>query len=273
MSETLDRREAGGTSYLTGGEGPPVLFLHGIPGSAHTWEGVATRLADRHRVVVPDLRGFGHSDPPEADYYMADQARAIADLLASLDIDSFALVAHDFGGPVGLTLMRHYPDLAVDRLVLSSTNTFTDTYVPPPLRTASIPILNTVVFWLMVGNRFGHRMLYRSAVRDKERFPWNRYRRHLTRSGMAMTRRIFQRSLADLDANYGHVERMLPEISVPTLVLWGEGDPFFSTDVAERTRAAIPDADLLVFERTGHFVPEERETDVAAAISEFLDLR
>jgi pimeloyl-ACP methyl ester carboxylesterase len=87
---------------------------------------------------------------------------------------------------------------------------------------------------------------------------------------MAMTRRIFQRSLADLEANYGDIERMVPDVQSRTLVLWGDSDPFFSTDVGERTRAAIPDADLIVFDETGHFVPEERPTEVASVILEFL---
>ena len=84
MDDALERRTAGGTSYLTGGEGPAVVFLHGIPGSALTGSEVATRLQDEYRVVVPDLRGFGESDPPTCDYYMEGQARGIADLLAEL---------------------------------------------------------------------------------------------------------------------------------------------------------------------------------------------
>jgi haloalkane dehalogenase len=266
MSHELDRRVEDGTSYLTGGEGPTVVFLHGIPGSALTWEPVATRLRDRYRVVLPDLRGFGHSEPPVGDYYMEGQARAVRDLLDALGIEEFSFVTHDFGGPVGLTTMRLFPELTVRGLVLSNTNVFTDTYVPPPLRVAKVPLLGTLCFGLIVGNRFGLRLLYRAAVVEKGTATWLRFQRHLTPSGMAMTRRIFQRSLTDLEANYGEVERMLPEVGVPTLVVWGDDDPFFSTDVAERTRAAIPGADLVVYDRTGHFVPEERPAEVASDV-------
>lgn len=270
MADQLDRGTDNGTSYLTGGEGPPVVFLHGIPGSALTWEAVATRMQEQYRVIVPDLRGFGQSEPPVGDSYMEGQARAIKELLDLLGVKECALVTHDFGGPVGLTMMRLFPEFTVRELVLSDTNVFTDTYVPPPLRIAKIPLVNTVFFQLMVGNRFGFRMLYRGAVKEKEAASWSNFQRHLTPSGMAMTRRIFQRSLADLEANYGDVERMLPDIQSRTLVLWGDGDPFFSTGVGERTRAAIPEAELIVFDETGHFVPEERPADVATAIHDFL---
>ncbi len=143
MAGRLDRRTHDGTSYLTGGEGPTLVFLHGIPGSALTWEAVAVRLRELYRVIVPDLRGFGHSAPPDEDYYLKGQARAIKELLAALDVTDFGLVTHDFGGPFGLTMMRLFPDLTVRALVLSCTNVFTDTYVPPPLRVAKIPLLTS----------------------------------------------------------------------------------------------------------------------------------
>lgn len=270
MANRLNRRVEGGISYLTGGEGPPVVFLHGIPGSALTWEAVATRMQEQYRVIVPDLRGFGQSEPPIGDYYMEGQARAIKELLDALGVEECALITHDFGGPVGLTMMRLFPDLTVRELVLSDTNVFTNTYVPLPLRIARLPVVNTVFFQLMVGNRFGLRMLYEGAVQEKETAPWSTFQRHLTPSGMAMTRQIFQRSLADLEANYGDIERMLPDIRSRTLVLWGDSDPFFATGVGERMCTAIPDAELIVFRETGHFVPEERPADVATAIHDFL---
>lgn len=146
MSDVLDRKTEDGTSYLTAGVGSPMVFLHGIPGSAFTWESVATRMQDQYQVIVPDLRGFGQSDPPTGDYYMEGQARAIKDLLEALSVEDFTLVTHDFGGPVGLTMMRMFPELDVQELVLSNTNLFTDTYMSPPLHVAKIPLLYTLFF-------------------------------------------------------------------------------------------------------------------------------
>ena len=269
----LIRRREGGTSYLTDdGYGFPVLFLHGIPGSAYTWEPVALRLRDQFRVIVPDLRGFGDS-APSPDYYMEGQARAVKRLLDALDIKDCALVAHDFGGPVGLTFMRLFSESVVCRLVLSNTNLFTDTYIPAPLRLAKIPLLSTIFFYLIAGNRLGLWLMYRSAVQQKQTATWTKFQRHLTPMGMRMTRRIFQRSLADLEANYHDLEQMLSGLNVPTLILWGENDPFFSVDVGERTQSAFPDAELVVLDQTGHFVPEERPAEVTSALVSFLSDR
>lgn len=266
MSREPVRRTEGGISFLEAGSGPPVLMLHGIPGSALTWAGVGSRLSDRYRVIIPDLAGFGSSDAPAGDYYMDAQADSIQRLLSALSIDDVVLAAHDFGAPVALTLLRRFPALNVRALVIAAANVFTDTYVPPPLRLARVPILGTAFFMLAAGNRVGLRLMYRAGNRQGLTAPPE----HLTAGGVDLTRRIFQRSLADLKTNYGAIQDMLSGIAIPTLVLWGDRDPFFSTRVGERTARAIPGAQLRVFRDTGHFVPEERPADVAAEMRAFL---
>ncbi|MFF1451223.1 alpha/beta fold hydrolase [Streptomyces sp. NPDC058274] len=100
-----------------GGEGPPVLLLHGHPRTSATWHRVAPQLVDRgFTVVCPDLRGYGRSrgPAPTADH-TAHSKRAVAnDLVAvmrSLGHDRFALAGHDRGGPVALRLALDHPDL------------------------------------------------------------------------------------------------------------------------------------------------------------------
>lgn len=264
--ERLKEREL---SFLRGGEGEPLLLLHGIPGSAFAWEASGRQLADRYQVIIPDLLGFGRSDPPRGDYYMGAQAVAIRELLVELGLKRLYLGGHDFGAPVALTLMRLFPELEVRGLVLSATNVFTDTHVPLPLRTARIPYLSTVFYKAMVGNRLGMRMMYLAATKDKSEASWERFSQHLTPVSIDLTRRIFQRSLANLRANYRAIENMLPIIMCPTLVLWGANDPFFADSVGERVHRTIPGSRLKIYEDTGHFVPEERPSRVAQDIMDF----
>ncbi len=266
MEERLYRRKVGGISFLMGGDGDPLLLLHGIPGSAHTWLRVGSRLTTRFRVIIPDLMGFGESDAPSGDGYMQDQARAVRQLLAHLRITDLYIGGHDFGGPVALTLLRLFPELQARGLILAASNVFTDTHIPLPLRVAKVPGLNSLVFWAMAGNRLGLRALYGGAAQNKDDLPWSEFRRHLTRGGMRQTRRIFQRSLANLRAHYADVEAMLPHMNGPALVVWGDEDPFFDVAVGERIRAALPDAVLKVYAFTGHFVPEERPIETAEDI-------
>lgn len=272
MDKILDRSKEGEISFLRGGEGEPFLFLHGIPGSAFVWEKVGAILATHFQVIAPDLLGFGQSGVPHDDYYMETQAEALGQFLANQKIKSFYLCGHDFGGPVAVTLMRLFPNLPVKGLVLSATNMFTDTYVPPPLRVAGVPWLNTLVFKAMAGNSLGLRLMYLAATQDKQAASWEKFKRHLTPSGMNLTWRIFQRSLADLKTNYQAVEAMLPQLNLPTLILWGDKDPFFAASVAERTRQAIPGSTLKIYKNTGHFVPEERPICMAQDIKEFFEI-
>ena len=266
MADALVQRKDLGISFLEGGRGDPFLLLHGIPGSGLAWRAVGELLADEYRVVLPDLAGFGGSDPPRGDYYMEAQARSVGLLLDYLGIEELYLGGHDFGGPVALTLTRVRPDLRLKGLVLSATNVFTDTHVPLPLRVARVPVLGTAFFRAAMGSVAGMRMTHLVAVADKDELPWEEFRRHLTPSSLDLTRRIFQRSLADLRTNYRAVEDSLARLTMPTLVLWGNEDPFFGPPVGNRTHKAIRGSLLKTYEGAGHFVPEEKSDLVAGDI-------
>ena len=280
MPPSLSRHEHAGLHYFRGGSGPPLLLLHGLPGSSHTWRSAGRLLAAHYDVIVPDLGGFGDSAPldDEAlhldhDFYMEAHAEALHRLLDCLDVDTLYLGGHDFGGPVGLTLLRLFPRYTARGLVLSATNLFTDPHVPLPLRVANVPLLGTAAFRLLAGTRPGLRLLYRAAVQNRSAFPIREFDRHLTASGLNQTWRIFHRSLANLEDSYRDVEALLPRLDVPTIVLWGDRDPFFPVDAATRLVEALPDATLSIFEDTGHFVPEERPEMTAGHTDDFFRAR
>ncbi len=99
-----------GIHVLRGGEGPPLLMLHGYPQTHAEWRKVAPRLAARYTVVCPDLRGYGDSDKPRSDagdhtvYCKRSSARDQVAVMQALGFDRFHLVGHDRGVRVGLRL-------------------------------------------------------------------------------------------------------------------------------------------------------------------------
>lgn len=276
-TDELTREKLGRISYLQAGTGIPILFLHGFPGSSHSWETAASAILRRspgkYRAIIPDLLGFGESDSGGDDWHMDGQAHAIANLLKGLDISDLCLAAHDFGGPVALTLLRLHPEIQVRKLIISATNLFTDTPIPLPLRSAGVPILGDLVFGTVAGSPVGFRIMYQFATKNKESASWPAFRRHMTPQNMSSTARIFQHSLADLPGNYRMIEQTASQTKIPTLLLWGDRDPFFPISVAKRSEKIIPSSTLRIYERTGHFVPEERPTDVAHDLLDFLDQR
>jgi len=249
--------------------GPPVVLLHGIPGWRGTFAEVGRRLGRRCRVVVPDLLGFGDSaDAPEGAH-AAEHAGAVIELLDALALESAHLVGFDFGGPTAVLAAGRSPG-RVRSLTLAATNLFPDTPVPAPLRVARVPVLGELFFRLAFG-RWGLSAMWLGAVADRAAFPFARYREALRfRNGVASTRRIFLASLRDLPGLYTGVESTARSLRLPSLVLWGERDPFFPVPVGARTAAAVG-AKLRVLPGCGHFVPEERPDETAAAILELVE--
>lgn len=99
-----------------GGNGPPIVLLHGHPRTHATWHMVAGRLADSFTVVCPDLRGYGGSSKVEP-YTKQAMAADVAGVMHALGHDRFAVVGHDRGGYVAFRLAMEHPD-AVSRLVV-----------------------------------------------------------------------------------------------------------------------------------------------------------
>src|SRR5664279_6100699 len=90
--------------YVDVGQGPAVVFVHGLMSSHRTWGTQPGRLARRHRVVAPDLYGHGESDKPMGDYSLGAHAASLRDLFDALEIGSATLVGHSLGGGIVLQL-------------------------------------------------------------------------------------------------------------------------------------------------------------------------
>ena len=102
------------------GEGEPVVLLHGWPEHWWTWRHLIPGLAERYRVICPDLRGFGWSDAPRRGYEKEQFAADVAELLDSLGLHDVRLVGHDWGGVAGFILCVRRPDLVGRYLALNT---------------------------------------------------------------------------------------------------------------------------------------------------------
>jgi pimeloyl-ACP methyl ester carboxylesterase len=247
------------------GSGDGVVLLHGFPGSGADWEPAATQLAERFRVVVVDLIGFGGSSLPRRfeDLWIDAQAEALAAALDELGIEQTALVGHDYGGPVALTFLRRFPE-RVSHLGLLSTNAFGDTPVDFPLSLLKLPmigpLLDPVFFNGVALGALGRMASKTGGVRPQH-----------NDGGEAHTIQvIFGRVLRNLAALYGPVEASLGEIDVPTVVIWGDRDMFFPASLGRRMAQSIPGARFVLLDGCGHFTPIERTGAVVAEITNLI---
>ena len=241
------------------------LLIHGIPGSGATWDGVKANLEANHRVLAPDLLGFGGQPlPPGRDALLApEQARHLLQLLDREGVKEVIVVAHDFGGPVA----AHLVDIAPSRvaaLALFATNAFPDTPVPFPLSLVKVPLLGSVAARLLFSRHSLAMMVRRGVGEPAARLDLNRYLggRH-QRAAIAS---IFEASLRRLGELYPPVERALGATTVPALVGWGDRDPFFPVAIGRRTAELVPDARFRLYQGAGHFLPEERPDELAADV-------
>jgi len=108
-----------------GGEGEPVVLLHGYPQTAQMWRKVAPMLLKRFTVVCPDLRGYGDSDKPRDGYDKRSMAGDIMAAMIALGFERFALVGHDRGARVAHRLAMDYPDAVKNLTVLDIVPTHT----------------------------------------------------------------------------------------------------------------------------------------------------
>ena len=104
-------------NYLTGGEGPVLVLLHGIASTSGVWREVLPGLSQRFAVLAPDLLGHGDSAKPRGDYSLGAYASAIRDLMIALGHEQATFVGHSLGGGVAMQLAYQFPERC-ERLVL-----------------------------------------------------------------------------------------------------------------------------------------------------------
>jgi pimeloyl-ACP methyl ester carboxylesterase len=223
---------AGRIAYVDEGEGPAVVLLHGFPTSSFLWRREVWLLAQRMRVIAPDLLGYGASEKPTgADRSERAQARLVEELLGRLGIGETAVVGHDIGGAVALMLALD-GSVEAKALVLVDAACF-DAWPIEGMRMIqrSTPEQETPSFVRdLVRTTFelgmGHPEKLDEETLESFTRPWLDDPPAFFRAARAVT----GEGLAGRDGE-------LAALDVPTLVLWGEDDPFLPAELAERLRA------------------------------------
>ena len=235
------------------GDGPPVLLLHGSPDTHEMWLPVMAHLAEYARCLAPDLPGFGQSTlPRDFSLTLDNMADFIRELLIALNVNEpVTLVTTDFGGHYGLAFMTKYPEL-VRGVAISNTNFFSDYQWHFFARLYRVPLLGE----LLVAT--ATRSMMRSTLKRvsptlPDRYIDQAYDVGFGSSSVRKTilRMYRERSSKDFE---GWEDRLLAVIKQkPTIVLWGDRDPFISPTYADR----YPGAQVHHFEEYSHWLPLE----------------
>jgi pimeloyl-ACP methyl ester carboxylesterase len=256
------------------GEGPPLVFLHGLSGSWPNWLEQLPVFARDHRVIAMDLPGFGYSPMPAGTITISAYARILDQLLGKLGVDAAATVGNSMGGFIAAELAIAFPQ-RVERLVLISaagisTNGRRDAQrIVPALRRAE-KVIGVYTAWLAA---------HSDAV---TRYPGLRnaalglVTRHPSRLNSALAAEQLRGAgkpgfMQALQANIDYpIRERLPEIACPTLIVWGEEDKVIPVRDAGIFEELIPDSRKVLFEDTGHMAMLERPAAFNELLREFL---
>lgn len=255
--------------YLEGGEGLPVVLIHGWPTSSFLWRNVMPAIAEHRRVIAVDLPGFGRSSKPLDATYGFEFFRGALDGFASaLGIERFGLVVHDLGGPVGLYWASQRP-ADLERLAILNTIVYPELSwaVKGFVLAAKTPGLRSVLT-----SRWGLERALRFGMVDPGR---------LREDAVEGTCSVFARRdarAALLKAACGlgpgglaKIAAWLPTVEVPVRAIYGVQDRILP-DIARTVRRLqddLPQIEVTALPDCGHFLQEEQPEEIGALLAAF----
>jgi len=260
--------------YLIGGQGSPVVLLHGYAETGHMWRPIMPRLAQRHTVLVPDLRGAGGSAKPASGYDKKTMAVDIHQLTALLRLDRVGIVGHDIGLMVAYAYAAQFPE-ATDRVVLM------DAFLPGIGAWKNVWLLRDLWHFHFYGE------VPLALVKGRERTYlehfWNDFAADRKHSVPEADRRVYARSYAQPGAMragfeyFRNFERDAEDfarmgqtrLTMPMLVLSGEKAG--GTFLVEQAKMVASDVRGQIVKGAGHWLIEEAPKVVIPAIADFLD--
>jgi pimeloyl-ACP methyl ester carboxylesterase/uncharacterized membrane protein YbhN (UPF0104 family) len=248
-----------------------MVLLHGQPGSPADWDEVAERLPVQLHAVAADRPGYGCSQRPAGGF--AANARAVIDDLDVRGIDRAVLVGHSFGGGVALSAASLAPERVEAVVLLASVgpgcaNLWDRVLAAPAAGPLCALVAWKVTPWIarfrlaMAGRRAGR------SLRADEHVNWQVWgHRGDARGALWRTFLIEQRAML---RELAELERALPSVEVPVLVLADPRDTLVPVETARRLAQSLPDARLQLINGAGHHLPRRASGAVADAIGTFL---
>jgi pimeloyl-ACP methyl ester carboxylesterase len=258
-------------------DAPALLLLHGFPTASHMFRDLIPLLADRFRIVAPDLPGFGQSDMPARSQftYTFDRIAGVIDRFTEvIGLKRFAVYVFDYGAPTGFRIAARHPD-RIAAIISQNGNAYEEglsegwkpirAYWQEPSQ-ANREALRAFLAPETTRWQYTHGVPDETAVSPDGLSLDNFY---LARAGAD---EIQLDLLGDYKSNlalYPVFQTYFRTHKPPLLAVWGRNDPFFLPPGAEAFKRDIPSA-VVRFLDTGHFALETHAAEIAAAIRDFL---
>ncbi len=265
--------------YVTQGEGPLVVLLHGFPEFWYSWRYQIPFLAEHgYKAVAPDLRGYNDTDKPRIGYDMPTLLGDIAGLIRGLGQERAVIVGHDWGGVLAWFFAAYYPELTERLIVLNAPHPLAMEREVRKLRQLrkswyvfafQLPWLPEYILLRNNANEVG-RMLCGAAL-QKSAFPREitaKYQEAMSKPGAMTAALNYYRQL--LHPSTRRFSRKTPRITAPTLLIWGEHDIALDIGLTYDLEQWVENIQVRRLPDSGHWVQQEQPDKVNQLMLEFL---
>lgn len=261
--------------YVDEGEGPAVVMFHGNPTWSFFYRDLILELRNSHRCLALDNLGCGLSDKPQqGDYALEAHIDRACQWIESTGIESFHLVVHDWGGPIGLGMAARLKD-RVKRISLLNTAAFPFPTLPARIAACRVPGLGALLVrganaFVRGATRMTTEEPLADAVIEGYCYPYGNWHDRIA----------VHKFVKDVPMNRSHrswetlksVEDSLSNWrNVPVQILWGMQDWCFHQKILKEWESILPGATIHRFEDAGHYLMEDAGDEVIAALQEFAD--
>jgi pimeloyl-ACP methyl ester carboxylesterase len=245
-------------------KGPPVILIHGYTDNARDWVPLIPYLSKKFRLIAVDIRGHGRSDKPECCYARVDFAYDIKLLLDVLHIAKADVVGHSLGSMITQVLAEEWPDRVRKVVLISSTGG------PRPGSPPKKPSFDYAAEIRKLKEPIDPDSPFMIAWWDSPKPVNPEFIRRQRRDAAQIPLAVW---LAVLDQGTGFtdLQRNLPKLKAPALLIWGSDDPIMEEEGRQTLREALPAAMVKVFGGLGHNPFWEDPQGVAAVINRFLE--
>jgi len=247
-------------------EAPVVVLIHGYTSSARSWVPLLPYLDPSRRYLIPDLRGHGQSTKPDCCYDRTTFAYDIRLLLDALHVERADVVGASLGSLIAQAFAENWPERTRRLVLQSSTGGLLASCAAEPGGSATFDFRSAI---LALHDPIDPESPFMIAWYDSTTPVDAEFLRRQRRDAAAIPVRVWL-AILDQAANLRDVPADLPKIRAPTLLLWGAKDNLFGARDRCSLRAALPNAEVKVFDDLGHNLSWENPVAVAAVINPFL---
>lgn len=246
--------------YLEEGNSDNVIvLLHGLGGMAERWLTVFPFLNKKHRVIAPDLIGYGKSDKPQIDYTAELFKKTMLEFLEALSLQNVFMIGTSLGGQV-VAECASTQNPRIKKIILSS---------PAGIMKKSTPVLDAYIMAALHPTPESVKLAYQMMTGNNAEIKSESVENFISSMERHNAKMVFLSTLLGMK-NSPAITEKLGLIKIPTLILWGSNDRMIPVEYSKDFVSSIPNSELVIMDGCGHIPYEEKPLEFSKIVLDFL---